>query len=271
MNDPHVEYLTYRLTTAETLEFEDPPSLEIETEKLALRLEQAMLTVWPKEHFASVKDARKVVYPYLESWEAYETIRRSGRREVGFEYKASRVVDRDPPPPPPPGARVAARGLSEGSSTMRATPSVRYRETKYPQPPEDFILSSDVRVMLDRYEGYREGKEPLLSMAYFCLSWLEFNSRHEKPCRDKHRQKAARRYGVNIKVLDKLGELTSNLGDEGGARKVDESSKNRPPTAAEKRWIEECVLVLTRRVGEHATNPEQILPKITMAELHDLQ
>ena len=92
LNDPHVEYLTYRLTTAETLEFEDPPSLEIETEKLALRLEQAMLTVWPKGHFASVKDARKLVDPYLESWEAYETIRRSGRREVLFEYKAPRAT-----------------------------------------------------------------------------------------------------------------------------------------------------------------------------------
>jgi hypothetical protein len=67
--------------------------------------------------------------------------------------------------------------------------------------------------------------------------------------------------------LNKLGHLTSVLGDEAGARKVDERSQNRPPTNRERLWIERCVLTLIRRAGELAGDQEKALPKIKLENL----
>ena len=64
-----------------------------------------------------------------------------------------------------------------------------------------------------------------------------------------------------------LGRLTSVLGDEAGARKVDAQSENRPPTDGERRWIERCVLALIRRAGKRAADPQKPLPSVTMADL----
>ena len=266
MNDPHVEYLRYRIETAETLEFDHPPPLEKETDALLLRLAQGMLTVRPKDHLASEEEARGAVEPYLRAWEASEATRRFGRREVRFEFEASRVVDRDPPPA---GAPQVLRPKSIPSGEAFGVPTVVSREPRYPEPPESFVASPEVEFMLGRYEQYLQGREPLLTMAYACLTRLEFGARHAQG-NGGPRQKAAREYGVDENVLSTLGRLTAVLGDEVGARKVHAQGENRPPTDTEKRWIERCILTLVRRAGEHAANPQHMLPPITMADLPPL-
>lgn len=60
MNDPYVGYLRYSLKASKALSFEDPPPLERETSALKLRLEDAVLTVWPKEDLAPRKRPGKL-------------------------------------------------------------------------------------------------------------------------------------------------------------------------------------------------------------------
>lgn len=250
MNDPHVESLRYRLELAETLEFQDPPPLEQENDELRLRLAEGVLTVWPKKHFPSEEDATGAVEPYLRSWEIFEAISRSGRQELRFEFESAKVIDRDPPPP---GAEQVVRLPTIVRERALYPPTFVSLEPCYPKPPEGFAVSYEVEFMWGRYERYLQGREPLLAMAYVCLTLLEHSVRHE-PGKGPDREKAVRKYGVDKKVLDRLGHLTSILGDETEVRKVD--SKNRPPTDEERRWIERCVLDLIRRVGEHNANSQ---------------
>jgi hypothetical protein len=265
-NDPHVESLTYRLETDDTLEFEDPPPLEIERDDLRLRLAGDLLMVWPKEHYASEKEARQAFEPYLRAWESFEAIRRSGRREMRFVFKYARVVDRDPAPFGTPLVAI------EDSATVTATGTVKRvsRHRRYPDPPEGFVASPEVEFMLGRYDQYLRGREPLLAMAYFCVTRFEYGTRHSQ-AGGSWTQKAAREYGVSERVLRTLHRLSTGLVAEAGARKLGKQSENRPPTDEEQRWIERCVLALIRRAGERAADPRSTLPQITMADLPPLE
>ncbi len=265
MNDPHVESLTYRLEIDETLEFVDPPLLEKENADLRLRLAEDSLTVWPKAHYASEEEAKLAIEPYLRAWEAFEAIRCVGRRQVRFVFVFPHVIDRDPPPPGSPQV-VQLSGSIVGSSSMVGVPTVISQESRYPEPPEGFVASPEVEFMLGRYEQYLRGREPLLAMAYACLTRIEHEARHTRGGGNL-RRKAALEYGVDEGVLRKLGYLTTFLGDEMGARKVAAQSENRPPKNSERRWIEGCVLVLIRRAGEQAADPQRQLPQINMADL----
>jgi hypothetical protein len=267
MNDPHVESLLYRLKTAETLEFKDPPPLEYATDELRMSLAEGWLTVWPNDHFASEEDARATVEPYLRTWEASEAVRRFGRREMRFEFESSKVIDRDPPPPGAPQV-VQVKSLEMRAELGIHIKGVLKKELCYPPPPEGFVASPEVEYMLARYEQYLKG-EPLLTMAYACLTFLRYFSENA-PVENAHK-KVEHVYGVHKPVLDKLGNLTSVLGDYASARKVNAQSKHRPPSGKERRWIEQCVLTLIRRAGEHAADPQKNLPLIRMDDLPRLQ
>jgi hypothetical protein len=114
--------------------------------------------------------------------------------------------------------------------------------------------------MWKRYEGYSNGRELLLSMASFCLDVLERSSGYS-------RKRAAKRHKIEFAVLDKLGQMAANLGDNTTARKLSAQSELRPLTPQEERWVRAVVLAMIRRAGEVAANPQQDLPKLTMVDL----
>lgn len=145
-------------------------------------------------------------------------------------------------------------------------PTVVSREPHYPESPGAFAASPVVEFMLERYKQYIAGREPLLAMAYVCLTRLTFDFRHASG-KGNVIHKLAHEYAVEDEILDELGRLSSTLGDETGARKVHSDSRSRAPTDNERRWIERCVLALIRRAGEYAADPQNALPKITMSDL----
>ena len=102
-------------------------------------------------------------------------------------------------------------------------------------------------------------------MAFFCLTVLEESTGggHNK------RQQAAQRYGIDADVLAKLGELTSELGDERTARKF--KSGGRPHSDAEKAWIIAVVKMIIRRAGEYAHDPTAPRETVTMTDLPPLR
>ena len=101
-------------------------------------------------------------------------------------------------------------------------------------------------------------------MAYFCLTVVEARSGPK----GQKRPNAAKQLKVEPKVLSKLGELSSQVGDNQKARKFGGSGRSH--TDREERWLKETVLALIRRVGEYDSDPKAPLPALTMADLPNL-
>jgi hypothetical protein len=250
MNDPHVVSLTYRLEVGKRLTFNSPPPLEQETVHFAIRLENGTLVVSMTEHHPTVESAQERVAPFLRSWELDNELK-YGPNAMRFAYQTAEVIDRNPPPLGSPHT-IQLEQLVEIETVFPVEVGVG-RDT-YPPPPCDFVASPDVTTLWTRFQGYREGREPLSGMAYFCLTVLE--------ARGRGRSGAAKVYQVHPKVLGTLGKLTSDRGDGTTGRKFLPTA--RPLSDQEAAWVEEVVRVLIRRAGEHAAGAP--LRRITMGD-----
>ncbi len=109
---------------------------------------------------------------------------------------------------------------------------------------------------------YRDGKELLLSMAYFCLTVVEIIGAPGLKGRQR-REVASKLFNIDVDVLNKLGALTSERGDRTTARKARPSPV--PLSDREQAWIEAAIKMLVVRVGEYSSG--QPLSQITMAHL----
>jgi len=257
MRDPHVVSLRYRVESAATVTFNNPPALEHESNKFRMRLESGTAIFELKEHLPSIEVARGIVDAFVRAWEL-DVALNSGRREITFVYENAEVIDRNPPPPGEPRV-IQVSGIASGTSFGIATLSVAQRE--YPPPPRYFTLNPDVETLWHRFEGYTQGREPLLAMAYFCLTLLEAQA--------GSRKKTEKAYRIHYAVLSKLGELTTNKGDKETARKTKDAKTFVPLTKIEIRWIEAALKAIIRRVGEIDTTPSASI--ITMDDLPKLQ
>lgn len=254
MNDPHVESLTYEArAAAENISYGEPRPLDFANDIGDFRLADSVLTVAMAEHYADVESARHVVDQYLRSWEV-QTDLTANPGQIKFTYKTANVIDRDPPPPGSKNVIVAVGTASIAAVTCNATVSITCGQ--YPDPPAEFCSTPDVELFHARWLQYREGKQPLQTMAYFVLHALESIP--------GGRQAAASRYSISRNVLKKIGELSSYKGDAMTARKSDYVEMS----GGEKAWLEQTVKAVILRVGEHASGA--ILSKLTMADLPKL-
>jgi hypothetical protein len=167
--DSSVVSLRYCLQAADNVEFQNPPPIERENDAFKLRLEEGIATVWLKEHHSSPDSARPVVEKYLRSWELHAALQYGGSPDVSFKYESAQVRE---PPQSSAGALQGAQVLIKGSATVRLT--ARTIKTSCPYPPDDFALSDDVEVLWALYDGYRQGRDRLLPMAFTCLSRIEY-------------------------------------------------------------------------------------------------
>ena len=265
MRDPHVVSLRYRLVPDETVSFDNPPPVEWKTEAFRLRLENGIATVEMVEHCASEQAAKERVDPYLRDYEVYIALNRHGLLEIHFEFDeaGTQVIDRNPPPPPPPGSPMIY--LEHAFvALVPPTVSVTVHTTRrnYPDPPSQFALSPDAETLWQRYQVYLNGREPLASMGYACLTWLQSV--------EGGLPKLAEKYNISRDVLRTLRRLTSTVGDAQGARKFDANHQFRPYTGEEKAWVEAAIRALILRLGGYAADPNTPLPKLTMDDLPKL-
>jgi hypothetical protein len=252
--DPHVVSLRYRIERSEGVTFgDDTGPIERELDAFRLSVTHETATAHMKEHHATERGAREVVEGYLRPWEIYEAVRPMGTG-VKFSFEEAEVVDRDPP-------RIYA--------TARVTPRIGsaaraevVRELRLPDLPETFAMSSGVEVMWTLYEGYLQGRDRLLPMAYTCLTRFRYGSGGN--------QEVASRYHVDINVLKELGRLSTTSGDETTARKWDSRHAHQPLTDREKEWVEDAVKLLIYRAGQYASDPDGEWPEITMKDLPQL-
>jgi len=259
INDPHVERLYYRLVSKETITYDDPQPIEREADAFRMRLHDGKVIFEMKEHFATEKKAREAVEDYLMAWEIYTNIQ-SGHNAIRFEFERADVIDRSPTP-----GVLSVSGCSHSHSIAgRATIRVTCKE--YPAPPEGFMVDSDVESIWNRYVQYKKGREPLLPMANFCLTVLEYSTGERRQLR----RKAAKKYNIDYDVLDMLGKLAATRGSELEARKGQPDNQYEELTSAERIWLEAVIKAFIRRAGECAARPTVEFKQITMADFPKL-
>lgn len=245
MNDPHVVTLKYRVLETDSFEFQDPPDINIDTPYFRGRLSKYILILEPKEHYESEIQIRPIADKFLHSWEIAAGLQ-YGRPNFRIRFEGSQIMDRKPSQ----GEQsVHINSCLHSSGSLQAKPIYR----AYPTPPEEFQVTPEVEVLWDRYCRFLDGKEPLLSMAYFCLTLLERGDRKQ----------AALHYGIDSKVLNKLGELTSTRGDNTTARKLTVTTSQL--SNIEQTWIESTIKAVIKHLA--TIKPGQILKMTDLPQL----
>jgi hypothetical protein len=254
--DYHVVSLTYSVKSTEDVTYDAPPPVDFETGEARFHLADAKLVCHMKIHFAAEMEARAVVEPVLRAWERATDLS-LGTGKLRFQFESAEVINRTPMPPGRGNIYTLVKGV--GALTAIGTVSTHVTLQKYPEPPGEFRITPDVETLWNRYQGYCEGREPLLAMAYFCLTVLKANA--------VGLPEAAAKYNIGERVLRKLGELTSVRGDARTARKMP-TPVTPPLSGAESVWIEEAIKQIIWRTGDQ--RPLAELPTITMTHLPPL-
>lgn len=258
--DWHVVCLHYALQSSDRVTYTSPPSVEFEVDEALFRLADGNLTCDMKTHFLTQDAARTVVEPVLRAWEVDADLRWI-QGALRFKFNRAEIIDRSPVPPG--DIRVYATAPAPELLAIGGTVSVRETRCHYPAPPCTFRLNPDAESILLRYQGYLGGCEPLPSMAYFCLTVLEATAGGK----GDRRQRAAKTYGIEKPVLDKIGELASRPGDRSSARKA-AAGPVQPISGLEFGWLEAAIKTLILRLGD--TRKAATLPLITMLDLPKL-
>lgn len=253
MPDFHVVSLTYSMMTSDKLDFDNPPPLDFNTNESTFHLADAKLTCRMKVHFSTTEEARAAVEPVLRAWEV-EADLRVGIRALRFDLESADVVNRTLGPAGVARGHAHVTGVSGLGAVGTMSPKVTL--WSYPMPSPDFRVTPNVSTLYYRYQGFREGREPLQAMAYFCLTVLRVFSGGQS--------KAAAAYKIHNSVLGKLGELSSARGDSTTARKMSKAPM-RALSGGEIVWIEEAIKQIIRRMGDQ--RPVTALPLITMKDL----
>lgn len=260
MNDPHVVSLKYKLETIDTVSFSEPSAIEAESETFRMKLADGIVVFEFKLHFDSAEAARSIVEPYLRAWEIDNALSMN-KQEINFRYIDAEVIDRNPLFS---GSSQIIQGqFIESTLVVSGGVSISVTRPDYPPPPAYFNVNTDVESLWQRYERYTRGQEPLPSMAYFMLTWLE---NYAGGVHKGKREWASKKFAISKEVLDKLANLSTNKGDELSARKRQEGTL-LPLTSIEKRWLESVVRAIIRRFGEIDVHPS--LKIITMDDFQD--
>jgi hypothetical protein len=255
MNDPHVVSLSYDLLSTGDVKYQDPPALEFKGDLFTGCLEDDVVRLDPKHHYPSLELAKTAAGRFLQGWELDAQLRH-GCQALAFQYLTGEIVDRDPPPP------GASQTVSIGAASLvmaAGAVSICRGFSTYPAPPTHFRATAEVQDIWARLKGYQEGKEPLLTMAYYCLSVVEAMA--------PTRTDAARQVNVERAVLDTLGKLSSQRSDAATARKIDKKVGNSPLSEREKQWILAALPALLRSLGEAGTPASDRLSMLDLPSL----
>ena len=255
MNDPHVVALLYSVNHGKSHDYSKAGPLVRDEPDFRLEINNNQARFEMKKHFATKNDARKAVEDYIHNWE-FDACLKGGEDCFKLEFIKAIREDRRPTP--------GVITVDAGPVSFRfdvTTPEVTIGHPKYPSPPAGVNFNDpDVKTIYQRYMGYRQSNEPLASMAYFCLSFLENMSGQN----NDRRKAAAQKYQIDKTVLYKIGDLTSNKGGQGARKAV---RANKDYTNRDRTFLDQAIMRIIQRVAEKAHNPDDDLPEITFSDL----
>ena len=253
MNDPHVEALIYVVEHDKSSDYSRASAIEIEHLQFRLKLKDGEARFEVKEHYPTRQQAERAIKPFIDQWELRASLE-SGPGTFALKLKRDETIDRKPTP----GViSVSASPISwrfiVGSPTVTVT-------RQYPHPPPECrmnISNPDVQTMLHQYLGYREGREPLPSMAYFCYEVFAKRLGNDS-------EHAARRHKLSHKLVKMVGNLASNKGGD-QARK--QSGICHPLTQSEVQFLQKAVGAMIVRAAMVAADPSQPMETIDSSNL----
>ena len=248
MNDPQVVALFYTIENGPSVDYREAKPRDYEEKEFSIHVEDKKVRFTMRVHYATQEEAQEAVRGYIEQWEFAVGLERGPNT---FRLKFDRAEIKDGKP----SVRISS-----------PAPEIRIRGTspvQYPDPPSALDITPDVQSMFDRFMGYRSGREPLPSMAYFCLTVLEQST----GARGQRRRAAAKQYGIDFAVLDKIGSLSSGAGGQ-QARKA--SGVGRELTSAETYFLKRAMAALIHRAAEVAHDSNKSHDEIKLSDLPEL-
>ena len=258
MNAPHVVALNYRIDHGDAIDYSHAEPLDREEPGFRLTVKEEKVRFELKEHYATEEQAREALAEYIRVWEFDATLEYGSSDSFRLVFENPEIVDRKPTP----GRKSIAAYIPAPSASLAV--SVLTRPPAYPEPPSDIALNPDARTMHQRYLGYRGGREPLASMANFCLTVLEASTGKRK----RKRSAAARLYNVDERILTKIGELSAH---RGGADARKAAGVATEFSAQERQFLERALKAIIRRVAQRERRPDADLPKISWSDLPPIQ
>ncbi len=255
MNDPHIDSLLYKLILKQGVDFLRAPQLEEETEDFIFFLSSQEAIFKMKTHFSCEDEAKKIVDEFLNIYRI--SLELEYFDDVKFAFKSSNIIDRKP------SSSATLKICSTSSISLKSSCIIHVPRSKFPKPLKCFIISPDVETLFLRLKSAMQGKEPVLSMAYMCLSVLEVSA--------NGRDAAAKKYSIDREVLNKWGKLVSTKGSEKEARKAPKQGNFVPLKTEEKTWIIVLIKRVIVRLGNYAYDSNQSFSKISFSDLPSLK
>ena len=252
MNDPHVVALIYRVDHGNSIDYSKAAPLNHDEPGFRLTVEDNRARLDFKEHYATVEQARESLAEYIRLWE-FRAQLEHGPNSFRLEFDKPEVIDRNPTQGEVSISAHFRAGKATGSAKLTIVAS------DYPQPPAKMALNPDVETMHHRYMGYRQGREPLPALAYFCLTVLEQAA--------GERKKAADTYQIQRKVLDNIGKFTSTRSGP-DARKYKRVATEL--SSQERNFLGSAVRAIIRRMAEKHFAPDGDLPILSLSDLPSL-
>lgn len=252
MNDPHVVALLYKIAHGPSVDYLEAEPLDHDETGFHVTIAKELVRFDFKDHYATQDAARKAIDAYIRVWELDAGLH-MGPNSFQLRFKRAHIVDRNPTP------GVVSISAHFRAGAPEVTVNVTVSRRRYPPPPSGLSLTPDVQTMYDRYMGYRQGKEPLASMVYFCLTVLQHPG---------GRRNAVNTYGIDLRVLGEVGRLSTSKGGQ-KARKA--LGKDTDLSDEDRCFLEEAVKAIIRRVAETAYDPNRTFPTISMPHLSPLK
>ena len=253
MNDPHVEALIYVIEHDESSDYSTAKAVEIEHTVFQLSLHDSEARFELKEHYPTVQAAEHAIRPFIRQWELNASLA-SGPGTFALKFKRPEIVDRNPVP-----GVISVSALPISFNVSISSPTVTVSR-QYPLPPTERQMNiddPDVQTMLYRFIGFREGREPLPSMAYFCHD--VFTKRLGKNA--KH---AAEKHKISHNLLRRVSNLASN---KGGDQARHQSGTSNPLTQEDVQFLLKAVAAMIIRAAVVVADPSQSMDTVDCSNL----
>ena len=257
MNDPHVVALLYQIEHGRGVDYGEAKPIDHEENGFRVEIANEQVCFEFKEHYETKDAARKAIEDYIRVWE-FDASLREGPNHFKLRFKRAHIEDRKPTP----GVMDTSVSITSGVPKVSVMATV---SKPYPSPPSSGLkLIPDVQTMYDRYKGYLQDREPLASMAYFCLTILVRSTKKKGNEKKTCRKLASEMYRIELEVLNKIGHLASERGGQ-QARKA--SGKDNDLTYQDRRFLEEAIKAVIRRAAEKAHASDGNIQKISLSDI----
>ncbi len=257
MKNKIIKKLIYTIV-ADKEGYKNAKKLEFSLPGFKFSLDNFIMEVELNKQYATEEEAREEVDSILKTWESYIDLNYD-RNEMKFKYNYAEMIEMEE-------ENDETKRIISVSSTAMVTMAVELKiitpRDQYLAPPSNFILSPDVCSLLQRFNNSLEGKEPLLSMVYYCKTLVENKGGGTR--------QASQIFKINGEIFKKIGELSSIRGDFNEARKINGNSRLSNLQPNERQWLIAALKKIIIRIGEYDYDPNASFAMINMNHLPKL-